>query len=133
MPLDGDVFRGGDPKPVKAVKERPVRGKRAPLNVACVACGERATNRHHLVPKAQGGEDVPENTIPLCGQGNASGCHRLIHESDVDVGVAIRSVLSDVQVAYVVGVKGVGWLDLRYPESALRAKRRFGTAVPNLL
>lgn len=43
----------------------------------CVFCGMKATNAHHVVPRSQGGSSGP--TIPVCGMGNASGCHGLLH------------------------------------------------------
>ena len=43
----------------------------------CPFCGQPATNRHHIVPRSQGGEHFP--TVTVCGMGNASGCHRLLH------------------------------------------------------
>lgn len=44
----------------------------------CAICKVRkATNRHHIVPRSQGGENGP--TITVCGMGNASGCHGLLH------------------------------------------------------
>ena len=43
----------------------------------CAFCGRPATERHHVVPRSQGGSKGP--TIPVCGMGNASGCHGLLH------------------------------------------------------
>lgn len=43
----------------------------------CAFCGKPATNRHHVVPRSQGGADGP--TVPVCGFGNAGGCHGLLH------------------------------------------------------
>lgn len=43
----------------------------------CPFCGRRATNAHHVVPRSQGGADGP--TVRVCGMGNASGCHGLLH------------------------------------------------------
>lgn len=43
----------------------------------CPFCGKPSTNRHHIVPRSQGGHDGP--TIDVCGMGNASGCHGLLH------------------------------------------------------
>ena len=44
----------------------------------CPFCGRKATNRHHIVPRGQGGGDGA--TVTVCGMGNASGCHRLFHD-----------------------------------------------------
>ena len=43
----------------------------------CPFCGRKATNRHHIIPRSQGGHDGP--TIDVCGMGNASGCHGKLH------------------------------------------------------
>lgn len=44
----------------------------------CPFCGKPATNRHHIVPRSQGGHDGP--TVTVCGMGNASGCHGKLHD-----------------------------------------------------
>lgn len=44
----------------------------------CPFCGRPATNRHHIVPRSQGGHDGA--TVTVCGMGNASGCHKKLHE-----------------------------------------------------
>ena len=44
----------------------------------CPFCGKKATNRHHIVPRSQGGGDGA--TVTVCGMGNASGCHGLLHD-----------------------------------------------------
>ena len=51
----------------------------APKIVAseCPFCGRPTTNRHHIIPRSQGGKDGP--TIDVCGMGNASGCHGKLH------------------------------------------------------
>lgn len=43
----------------------------------CPFCGKPATNRHHIVPRSQGG--TKGATVTVCGMGNASGCHGLLH------------------------------------------------------
>lgn len=45
--------------------------------IYCPFCGKPATNRHHIVPRSQGGHDGP--TVTVCGMGNASGCHGKLH------------------------------------------------------
>ena len=44
----------------------------------CPFCGRRATQAHHIVPRSLGGTDGP--TVRVCGLGNASGCHGLLHQ-----------------------------------------------------
>lgn len=57
----------------------------------CALCGRPATNAHHHPPKGMGGGAfrlaTPRGEFRLrpplfavCGGGNASGCHRLLHE-----------------------------------------------------
>lgn len=43
----------------------------------CAFCGRPAANRHHIVPRSAGGGKGP--TVCVCGMGNASGCHGLLH------------------------------------------------------
>ncbi len=43
----------------------------------CAFCGRPAGSRHHIVPRSQGGETGP--TVMVCGRGNESGCHGLLH------------------------------------------------------
>jgi hypothetical protein len=46
----------------------------------CLACGERASNGHHVLPVGRGstGDDVIENIIGLCGTGTMR-CHGAYH------------------------------------------------------
>lgn len=55
----------------------------------CQICGRQAGNNHHIVPKGIGGGskvlhrhgmELYSPEIPVCGSGNASGCHRAFHE-----------------------------------------------------
>lgn len=43
----------------------------------CAFCGRRVGSRHHIVPRSHGGSDGP--TVTVCGTGNESGCHGLLH------------------------------------------------------
>lgn len=43
----------------------------------CPFCGKAVNNRHHIVPRSDGGKDSP--TVTVCGMGNASGCHGKFH------------------------------------------------------
>lgn len=55
----------------------------------CCMCGGMASNAHHLVPKGMSGGSLAVWTdfgralhsplVAVCGMGNASGCHRLLH------------------------------------------------------
>lgn len=44
----------------------------------CVFCGRPAQSQHHVVFRSQGGTDGP--TLSVCGFGNESGCHGLLHK-----------------------------------------------------
>lgn len=50
----------------------------------CVVCGAPASDAHHVIEKGIGGTSGSiERRIPklrLCGMGNASGCHGLVHQ-----------------------------------------------------
>jgi hypothetical protein len=40
----------------------------------CVACGNRTKGQvHHIIPRNQGGPDLPQNLVTLCGR-----CHMLV-------------------------------------------------------
>lgn len=46
----------------------------------CAFCGVYVgehIEKHHIVPRSQGGTKGP--TITLCGWGNTSGCHGMVH------------------------------------------------------
>ena len=88
----------------------------------CVVCGKPATNLHHVIYGRLYGkrDDVQANRIPLCGWGNASGCHGKLHAYDEAtrqaIGVALRQ--RPDTVAYVklrLGDEaGLAYLERRY-------------------
>lgn len=66
---------------------RPMMGRPSVRKPYCVACGASAfpLNQHHVVRRGAGvlvvgGVEVPKPTVTLCGNGNASGCHRKAHD-----------------------------------------------------
>lgn len=110
MTLDGEAFRGPDPKPTSG-KRTPIRkvsslaSKRATVGKECVACGHAAANAHHVVPKGSPhfGDDVDENLAPLCGSGSAR-CHGAFHGSPYVDATGRRWTKKDV-------AKGIaGWI-----------------------
>ena len=44
----------------------------------CLFCGRMSTEQHHVVYRSRGGKSGP--TVPVCGWGNTSGCHGMIHQ-----------------------------------------------------
>lgn len=57
--------------------QRALMGKPSIETAGCAICGACMTERHHIVPRSQGGADGP--TVTLCGWGNTGGCHGLAH------------------------------------------------------
>jgi hypothetical protein len=93
----------------------------------CRVCPGTNVSRHHLVGKGQLGDDVDANIVPLCGDG-VNGCHGAVTDGRERVGAdgvardgmkvrrAIRATMTDDEIRYVVGKKGMGWLDRYYPK-----------------
>lgn len=127
MALDGETFKGPDPKVKPRGEKRSGRKKdaaparRAHLQrLPCVVCGDSASpSQHHVLPRGQGGDDDDANLVTLCGSGT-TGCHGLIEANDIDVrrelGAYIKANRPDV-VAYVQGKlgkrQGADWLRRR--------------------
>jgi hypothetical protein len=69
---------------------------------------------HHLVPRSQGGGDVPENLFSI-----EHSLH-LAYEDKVPgweaIGHMIREGMTEEQKLYVIGKKSLDFLDRRYPE-----------------
>ena len=47
----------------------------------CIYCGDRATEKHHIIPRSSQGSDHPYNLADLCRR-----CHYAIH-SGTDSGI----------------------------------------------
>lgn len=113
-----------DPKRARRIVSSSAGADKAARERVCRACRStrRSTawwyriQRHHLVPRAQGGDDVAENLVPIC-----PACHDdLEHAGGAiarKVRVALRARMLDEEVAYIVMRKGEGWLDRRYPRA----------------
>lgn len=70
-----------DPKPLDGRKrDRDPLALRiaAASNPECVACGAPGANAHHVLERDDGGDDVPENMVVLCGSGTLH-CHGALH------------------------------------------------------
>ena len=64
-----------DPKPERRVRDREVLRRFHRLGRECGSCGHGVgVEAHHIVSRAQGGDDVLANLFPLC-----AGCHGAIH------------------------------------------------------
>jgi len=75
---------------------------------------QQKIDRHHLVKKSQGGDDVAENLFAIC-----SSCHRTFENAGGDkardVAERIRRNLTEAERQYIVGKKNLGWLMKKYP------------------
>src|SRR5947209_3732611 len=60
--------------------------------------GVGAIQLHHLVPRAQGGDDVADNMIPL-----HHFCHNGVHGRHSEALRAVAGTLTDAEYAYVIG------------------------------
>jgi hypothetical protein len=80
----------------------------------------RPLTKHHLVPQRwflrEGARwamwrNRAVNLVPLC-----EPCHRLV-ECDVDARRELRRCLAQAEVAFVISLRGLTWLDGMYPLS----------------
>src|SRR5437899_2678980 len=80
----------------------------------CRVCTKTATNGgiraephpiefHHLIPRAQGGDDVADNIIPL-----HESCHFCVTVRQASALQAVAESLTDAEDAYVIGKLGGG-------------------------
>lgn len=78
----------------------------------CAVCGRYPAERHHIVFRSQGGADGP--TVPLCGFGNASGCHGLAHAYKLHFRYdgCWRYIVMDKSTKYEQALKSDGWVPL---------------------
>ena len=67
-----------DPKPAKRIRNRDVYAEFHMLGLSCLACTwNRRVEAYHLLSRAQGGDDVMDNLVPLC-----QSCHRAYHNAN---------------------------------------------------
>lgn len=100
-------------------RQRRLMGKPSIESVLCPFCGRVATNRHHIVPRSAGGAKGP--TVNVDGMGNASGCHKLLHDhvlhidydDDADCWVYLRTdePMKDEKADMLGGWRPVGSWD----------------------
>ena len=83
----------------------------------CRICTDPANNGrlhgliefHHLVPRDFGGDDLPDNIIPLCPD-----CHKRITELEQDTCCLLVWKLTDAEYSYAVGKLGEGVFERVY-------------------
>ena len=71
-----------------------IAAKRGPCRV-CDATS-RIVDYHHLIPRSLGGDDVPDNIVPLCRY-----CHDLVTRVDLNTVQLLALSLSAAERAYV--------------------------------
>lgn len=105
-----------DPRPVKRHKASPAEWRsirEALLPTDCRVCHtQRASHLHHVASRAQGGDDIRENLLPVC-----ASCHDLIHgRSDWALSqVRDRITENPSMLDYLIRQKGWDWLNRSYP------------------
>lgn len=112
-------FRGPDPKPLKRIRDAKVMKRLHGRRVWCVLCGNRGS-LHHVYPRGQGGDDVSENLVGLCGDG-VRGHHGLIESGDVTTRMELGDYLyasrpdTVLYLRYKLGFgEGSEWLRQRF-------------------
>lgn len=108
-----------DPKPAPRIIDPDAGREKLRREGRCRMCHGYATrlyllSRHHIVPRGQGGDDVDDNLIPICGHGTI-GCHGNVEGWVRDYRQRLRRRMLPAEVAYVIGKKGEAWLDRNYP------------------
>ncbi len=94
-----------DPKPAPRVVDKTASRRKLLVDRTCRACGAHAVNCHHLVGRGQGGDDVFNNLIPLCGNGSM-GCHGALHGTPyTDSRTGRRWTARDVRQAIGLGLR----------------------------
>lgn len=79
-------------------------------NHACRVCGSPDNGElHHLVPRSQRGDDIPDNLVRLCLL-----CHALIEARDDTTAMKLGLLLTEAERNYVIKRKGAYYLANRY-------------------
>ena len=63
-----------DPKREKRIRDPELVRSMHFVFEECCICGNVLFSVHHVLKRLQGGDDVKENLVPLCGSGT-TGCH----------------------------------------------------------
>lgn len=103
----GPRFRG-NPREWERLREAKLYGR------SCRVCrATLAETLHHLIPRSNGGSDVEDNLIPVCGSGS-TGCHGLLEEWDETASLKLGLSLTVEERRHVVEFKGAYYLSRRY-------------------
>ena len=82
------------------------------IEEACWVCGGRWSDLHHIVSRAQGGDDVVANLAPLCRP-----CHRAVTDREPWARGKLRGALMPSNLRYLEEktIDAVAWLNRQYP------------------
>jgi hypothetical protein len=84
--------------------------KRGPCRVCTAYSFDSVIDPHHLVFREDGGDDVPDNIVPLC-----RGCHEALHRRATPaIARLLLSRLSDAEYAYMVQRGGDDYAERAY-------------------
>jgi hypothetical protein len=72
--------------------------------------GAHAVEFHHLVGRDLGGDDFPENIVPLCAEH-----HKMVEERSPVACIILRASLTSEEYEYVIAKKGLDFLTRYYP------------------
>lgn len=81
------------------------------ISGVCPCCqrhvGRSGLTRHHVVPKGQGGDDVPQNLVWVCGDGTR-GCHGVLthRNRDGETGLTFNDVAASL-IGYACRVRAL--------------------------
>ena len=84
-----------------AAKMGPCRVTVAPRSNGGTPSTPQPIEFHHLVSRAQGGDDCEDNIVPLSHEG-----HRRVTERDTEALRRLAESLTDAEYAYVIGKLG---------------------------
>ena len=104
--------------------ERNMRGESV-ISDRCVFCGRPSGEQHHVVYRSRGGAKGP--TLAVCGWGNASGCHGLLHAGMLHVrwnGRWWECLRTGEPVSVDRAWSMGGWVELRKPAALATFGRR---------
>lgn len=88
---------------------------RADKGGLCRVCLAPGSQLHHLISRAQGGDDIADNIVPLCAE-----CHAAITERKYLECWELAETLSSAEYAYVVGKLGENALERLFGIGATR-------------